>query len=117
MLKFFGFDLELFVDATLDHDALVHSAHDFRGEHWLIILADRDPDHLIWVCAPVSVRALQEVTSGKATAGDAARHSSTGMVEVVTVDHGRAVPDRCVCCAAVSSLLPAEPIDGPLVAA
>src|ERR1700734_3783553 len=99
MLKFFGFDLELFVDVAIEsRDAAVYSAKGVQGERWLIVRVDDDPDHLVWVCAPISDRALLEVTCGKATMRDAICHSSTGTVEVVTVDHGRAVPDRCLCC-------------------
>lgn len=110
MLKFFGFDLELFVDgALLGHNSLVRSATSFQGEHWLIVQVDENPDHLVWVCAPISARALREVTLGRATMRDAVRHSMTGTVEVVTVDHGRAVPDRCFCCDAIpEELLPAS---------
>jgi hypothetical protein len=108
MLKFFGFDLELFVDVVLEgHDVEVHSAKGFQGEKWLIVQVDQDPEHLVWVCAPISDRALREVSTGRATTRDALRHSSTGTVEIVTVDHGRAIPDRCLCCSEIpDDLLP-----------
>ena len=113
MLTFFGFDLELFVDSGVadgwraEHGASARPARDFSGQHWLIVHVDADPEHLVWVCAPISVRALQAVATGRATVRDAVRHSLTGAVEVVTVEHGRAVPDRCVCCAAIpEALLP-----------
>jgi hypothetical protein len=109
VLTFFGFELELFVDEVLDRqDPLMHSARDFRGEHWLIVQVDDDPEHLVWVCAPISVRALRSVTAGLASPRDALRHSLTGTVEIVTVDRGRAVPDRCLRCAIIpETLLPA----------
>jgi hypothetical protein len=44
------------------------------------------------------------------------RHSATGCVELVTVDHGRAVPDRCLLCEHVSEYLPPS-IDRRLAAA
>jgi hypothetical protein len=108
VLKFLGFELELSVDVAFDHPATeVHSATGVLGDHWLIVQVDRDPEHLVWVCAPITPRALQEVTTGRATPRDALRHSSTGTVEVVTVDHGRAVPDRWWPCAALpDELLP-----------
>jgi hypothetical protein len=111
MLRFCGFDLELLVDEVLDPgEAVVRSASDSTGERWLIVQVDRDPDHLVWVCAPISSRALHAVTSGRASARDAVRHSATGTVEVVTIDHGRAVPDRCLCCAAIpADVLPPAP--------
>jgi hypothetical protein len=111
MLRFLGSDLELFVDEILDdHDSVVRSAHDFRGEHWLVVQVDDNPDRLAWVCAPSSVRALREVATGRATVRDALRHSLTGTVEVVTVDHGRFVRDRCFCCAGLPDdlLTPAD---------
>jgi hypothetical protein len=109
MLKFFGFDLELFVDAgPRDQASVVFSATGSQGDHWLIVQVDQDPEHLVWVCAPISVRALHEVATGRATPRDALRHSATGNVEVVTVDHGRAVPDRMLGCVGLPEyLLPA----------
>ena len=108
MLTFFGFELELFVDKVHNgQDPMMHSARDFRGEHWLIIQVDDDPEHMVWVCAPISARALRSITSGVASPRDAVRHSLTGNVEIVTVDHGRAVPDRCLRCAVIpEDLLP-----------
>jgi hypothetical protein len=118
MLTFFGFELELFVDQVLDgQDPLMHSARDFRGEHWLIIQVDDDPEHLVWVCAPISVRALRSVTAGQASPRDAVRHSLTGNVEIVTVDRGRAVPDRCLRCAVIPESLLPDPELRVLVAA
>jgi hypothetical protein len=111
MLQFLGFDLELLVEGVLDDGTgTVRWARSQSGEHWLIVPVDQDPDHLVWVCAPISVRALRAVATGRATTRDAVQHSATGTVEVVTVDHGRAVPDRCVCCGALpEELLP--PVD------
>jgi hypothetical protein len=118
VLKFLGFELELFVDVERDGAvAQVCTARSFLGEHWLIVQVDRDPEHLVWVCAPISVRALEAVRIGRATARDALRHSATGSVEVVTVHHGRAVPDRWLLCSSLSEeLLPGDD-PGALVAA
>lgn len=116
MLKFLGFELELFVDEILDQDSVVRSAQDFRGGHWLIIEVAQDPERLVWVCAPISVRALHEVVTGRAKPSDAVRHSATGTVELVTVERGRAVPDRCLCCASIPEHL-LTGIDRLLIAA
>jgi hypothetical protein len=58
--------------------------------------AEEEAGRLVWVCAPVTVRMLEEVAAGRADAWDAVLCSITGMVDVVVVDDGRAVPDRCV---------------------
>ena len=86
----FAFDLELFIDEVLgDHEPVMRSACDFQGEHWVIVQVDDDPEHLVWVRAPIGLRALRSVATGSASVRDAVRHSLTGYVEVVTVDHGR----------------------------
>ncbi len=106
MLGFYGYDLDLTVLAVLRRDhshPVLCSAIDFGGQHWLIIEIDGHPDHLSWLCAPTSVRAVDLVVAGVADPGDVARHSTTGWVEIVTTDHGRAVPDRCVPCAEISA--------------
>jgi hypothetical protein len=46
----------------------------------------------------VTERAMQAVVSGRASPTDAVRHSKTGTVELVTVVHGRAMPERCLLC-------------------
>jgi hypothetical protein len=98
MLRFYGFDLELWVEQVLDgHDGpAVCSGRDFTGRPWVIAQVDDDPAHLAWLCAEVSERALRAVLDGRASAIDALRHSATGTAELVTVDHGRAVPDQCL---------------------
>jgi hypothetical protein len=118
MMKFYGYELELFAGEDLGEVAgiSVRAGTDFCGGHWLIVRVGDDPEHLVWVCAPVSIRTLQEVARGNAAVRDALRHSVTGSVEVVTVDHGRAVPDRCLMCADIPpDLLP--PSDIRVVAA
>ena len=101
MLRFCGFALELFVDEVLERkfdEPVVCSATDFTGQRWLIVEADHKDKQLSWLCAPASAKAVDLVTSGRATAVDAVRHSSTGWVELVRVVDGHAVPDRRVRC-------------------
>jgi hypothetical protein len=108
MLRFFGFHLELFVEEVLDGGegpTLCH-ARDFTGGQWLIVQTDDDPVHLAWMCAPVSARAMQAVRDGHCEPTDVLRHSATGAVELVTIDNGKAVPDRCVLGYQVSDHLP-----------
>jgi hypothetical protein len=119
MMKFCGYELELFageVYAEIDNIS-VRAGTDFLGGHWLIVRVDDDPDHLVWVCAPVSTRALHEVAVGHAAVRDVLRHSITGTVEVVIVDHGRSMPDRCVLCSDLpAAMLPAGDIRVPVAA-
>jgi hypothetical protein len=117
MLIFCGFDIELFVEGVLarrDGPTLC-CAHDSAGDHWLIVEVDDDPVHLAWLCVPVSERAMEAVVSGRAAPWDAIRHSATGTVDLVAVDHGRAVPDRCLLCASIpEQLLPAGRLSCPV---
>jgi hypothetical protein len=98
VLTFLGYDLELSEVGVISDDAeySIRYGTDDEGCQWLIVEADHDPEHLVWVCAPVTSRMLAEVESGRAEPWDALRHSATGMAEVVVIDHGRAVPDHCV---------------------
>jgi hypothetical protein len=118
MLRFCGCDLELVVEGVLarrDGPALC-CARDFAGGRWLVVQAHADPVRLAWVCAPMSDRAMEAIVNGYAAPRDAVRHSLTGTVELVTVDHGRAMPDRCLLCAEVPEhLLP--PADNRVAAA
>jgi hypothetical protein len=117
MLWFLGSNLELVVDQVLGRrDPTVRSAHDCEGHRWLVVQVDHNPDRLAWVCAPASLRALREVATGRATLRDVLRHSRTGTVEVVTVERGRSVPDRCLCCADIPEDL-LTPIDTRFVIA
>jgi hypothetical protein len=120
MLTFCGFDLELFVERVLtrqDGPALC-CARDWTGNQWLIVAVDEDPLHLAWLCARLSDRAMRAVVSGQATPKDALRHSATGTVELVAVDHGRAVPDRCLLCSSIPEKWPLLPaLSSPLVPA
>lgn len=103
-MRFCGFELELFVDEILAraNGPTVACARDFAGGLWLIVQVDDDPDRLAWICAPASEQAIQAVRDGHASPADVLRHSATGLVELVTTDHGRALPDRCLPCASVA---------------
>jgi hypothetical protein len=111
VLMFCGFEIELFVNKVLarDNGPTLCCARDWTARQWLILRVDQDPDHLAWVCAPVSDRAMKAVTSGKAPPRDAVQHSATGTIDLVVVDHGQAVPDRCLLCADIPEYL--VPVD------
>jgi hypothetical protein len=111
MLTFCGFDIELFIEAVIarqDGPSLC-CGRDASGSRWLVVEVDDDPLHLAWLCVPVSERAMHAVVTGRAALRDAIQHSFTGTVELVVVNQGRAVPDRCLLCADVTEdLLPAR---------
>src|SRR5947207_10150107 len=111
MLIFCGFEIELVVEGVLAREdgPRLWRARDWTAHHWLIVAVDEDPDHLAWLCVPVSERAMNAIASGRATPRDAIQHSATGTVDLVVVDHGQAVPDRCLRSACIPEhLLPAE---------
>jgi hypothetical protein len=72
MLRFCGFELELSIERIVAQQDGPAScwATDSSGDNWLVGQMDDSPDHLTWLWTPVSARAL--------------------------LDHGRAVPDRCL---------------------
>jgi hypothetical protein len=110
MLRFCGFDLELVVDKVrvrTDWPSIC-CARDLTGAPWLIVHTDDNPAHLTWMCAEVSERAMQAIVDGYALPADVLCHSLLGTVELVTVEHGRAVPDRCLLGADVPGHLPVE---------
>jgi hypothetical protein len=110
MLIFCGFDIQLYVEQILVRDSgpRLCYARDCTAQQWLIVKVAEDPDLLAWLCVPVSERAMRAVEEGRATSRDAAQHSATGVVELVAVEHGRAVPDSCLLCADIpEQLLPA----------
>lgn len=112
MLIFCGFEIELVIDGVVARQdgPTLCCARDSAGDRWLIVEVDDDPVHLAWLCVPVSERAMDAIASGRAAARDAVRHSVTGTVDLVTIDHGRAVPDCCLLCASIPEhLLPADP--------
>jgi hypothetical protein len=107
--NFYGYEIELSAVEVLTHvqEISARSGVDAQGQPWLIVLVDDDPQHLVWLCGPVSWRALSEVAGGRAAVRDALRHTVTGTVEVVTTARGRAVPDSCLLCSQIpTSLLP-----------
>jgi hypothetical protein len=111
MTSFYGHEIELFEIEVLTEvqGVSVRSGVDLHGELWLIVLVDDDPGHLVWICAPVSSRALSEVAAGRAAVRDVVRHTVTGTVEVVTIVSGRAVPDSCLLCSDLpTELLPLD---------
>jgi hypothetical protein len=103
LLTFCGFDLELYVQEVLDRRdwPSLCWARDPTGRRWLIMQTDDDPLHLEWMCAPASERAIRAVRDGYCAPVDVFCHSATGTIELVTVDHGRAIPDRCLVCGCV----------------
>jgi hypothetical protein len=105
---FFGFEIELVVEAVLvkdDRGTRVCSAHDDTAQQWLIIKVSDEPDDLAWLCVPVSERAIKAVVTGRGSLRDAIRHSATGTVDPLRVEHGRAVPDRCLLCPSIPDYL------------
>jgi hypothetical protein len=100
MLTFCGSDLSLSIEQILSRAdwPTVCSAEDPAGDRWLIVQVDIDPVHPAWVCARVSELAMDAVVQGVCGAWDAVRHSLTGVVELVSLDAGRVVPDRCLLC-------------------
>ena len=79
MMKFYGYELELFAGEVIGEvdGVSVRAGTDFCGGHWLIVRVGDDPEHLVWVSAPVSQRTLHEVASGNAAVRDVLRHSVT----------------------------------------
>src|ERR1700739_1274511 len=98
MLTFCGSDLELVIERVLlrrsSYVACV--GRDISSQMVLLVAVDDDPAHLVWMCAPISARALRAVLDGKSTLKDALCHSVTGTAELIMTDHGRVAPDRCV---------------------
>jgi hypothetical protein len=107
-LMFLGFEIELVVEAVLvrdDRGTRVCSAHDCTAQQWLIVKVSDEPAELAWLCAPVSERAIEAVLTGRGSLRDAIRHSATGTVDLVRVEHGQAVPDRCLLCPTIPEYL------------
>jgi hypothetical protein len=103
VLRFCGFDLELVVDEVLVRTdwPSICCGRDYSGAQWLIVHTDDNPAHMTWMCARVSDRAMRAIIDGYALPADVLCHSLVGTVELVTLEHGRAVPDRCLLCANV----------------
>jgi hypothetical protein len=100
MLFFLGRDLEMTIDRVLiwAGGPRLCAGTDFTGQHWLVfrIRSDREQSH--WLCSPITHQALGQVQTGRATPRDALRHSSTGLVEVVSYVGGQVLPERCLRC-------------------
>jgi hypothetical protein len=119
VLSFLGYELELSEVRVIsdDEEHRIRYGTDDEGGQWLIVGVDGNPEHLVWVCAPVTSRMLAEVESGRAHAWDAIRHSATGMAEVIVIDHGRALPDHCVRGAELAPTRSGDPSGGGTLAA
>ena len=108
MLRFCGFEIELFVDEVLQREGdepAVCSAVDQVGQRWLIVEGAHRGSDISWYCAPASRRAIDLVAAGRAAPSDAVMHSETGWVEVVRLVEGHSVPDRRVLCAQLAAEL------------
>jgi hypothetical protein len=83
------------------------AGHDSDGQGWLVALTVDRPDYRRWLCAPASDQAIACVRLGRAQPADFFRHSSTGSVEVVTVDaSGRVSESVRLCTELADSDLP-----------
>ena len=107
MMRFCGHELELLVDQVLarrDWPCLC-VAHDHRGDRWLVCQVRDEHDYVAWICAPVSELMISLVKERQASPADVMRHSVTGTVELVALEHGRSVPDRCLILARLSEYI------------
>jgi hypothetical protein len=87
---FNGWQVALRIDEALMEDD-VFAAHDEQGVRYLVA----HTSDTTWLCTPVSERALDCVASGRAELRAVFAHSSTGMVERLTV-HGSVVCQESV---------------------
>jgi hypothetical protein len=82
-------DLQLEIDEVLEADLsffLIFVGHTPNGERYLVLHSVGDGRSMTWTCAPISERALACVRAGKADLRAAFAHSSTGTVDIVTVE-------------------------------
>jgi hypothetical protein len=109
MFFFLGRDLEMIIDRVLiqaDGPQLC-AGTDFTGQRWLMFRSQSNREQSLWLCSPITERALRQVETGRATPRDALRHSATGLVEVVAYAGGRVLPERCLRCSDIpDALLP-----------
>jgi hypothetical protein len=89
-----GWQSALEVDEVLVADD-VFAAHDELGRRYLIAHTEAST----WLCAPISERALACVASGQAELRAVFAHSSTGMVERLTVQGDLVCEETMVPCA------------------
>jgi hypothetical protein len=81
----------------------VFSAHDERGARYLIAHTSA----ATWLCAPISERALHCVASGRAELRAVFAHTTTGMVERLTVWGARVCQESTILCGELTDdLLP-----------
>jgi hypothetical protein len=109
MTIFLGFALELTIDRVLvaADGPQLSTGTDPSGQRWLVYRCRSDGEGSVWLCSPITDRALQQVELGWATPRDAFRHSCTGLVEVVSCAPGRAIPEQCLPCGEIpEALLP-----------
>jgi hypothetical protein len=95
VLRFLGTDIDLAVTEVLVRDdaPTLFVGQEDNGDLWLVSEVQANGDHMVWICAPISERALACVRDGQADPDDALRHSLTGTGVVVCVDHGHPVAD------------------------
>jgi hypothetical protein len=112
MFVFVGFDLEMTIDRVLiqEEGPQLCIGTDPSGQRWLVFRSLSNAEASLWLCSPLTDRALRQVETGRATPRDALRHSSTGWVELVSFAGGRVAPERCLLCGEIPEPLlpPAE---------
>ena len=90
---FRGWDAPLEVDGVLSAEE-VFTAHDHQGTRYVMA----HTTGATWLCAPISTRALECVTSGRAELRAVFTHSATGMVERLTVRAGTVLGESILPC-------------------
>lgn len=105
MLHFLSHDLDLTVQEVLfREDGLkLCVGRDDSGQQWLLYRAAAHNNTQVWLCAPISGRAVDCVRRGNCSVDAALRHSLTGLVEVVTFGRG-----GCHDCGVRCTDIPAE---------
>jgi len=96
-MMFRGWQSALEIDAELMPED-VFSAHDSLGTRFLLAHTAAST----WLCAPITERALECVASGQAELRAVFAHSSTGMVERLTVHQGVVCEESLVPCASLN---------------
>jgi hypothetical protein len=91
---FRGWQLGLEIDEVLMAED-VFSAHDEQGNRYLMAHTAAST----WLCAPISKLALECVASGRSELRTVFAHSSTGMVDQLTVRGAAVIKQSIVPCA------------------